>query len=643
MIQAKPFTAAALADQVHLRILETTDLHVHLLPFDYFRNRPTPVLGLARTAGLIEVLRAEVANCLLFDNGDFLQGSPMGDYMALARGLRPGDLHPMIAAMNRLGYDAATLGNHEFNFGLDFLRNALSRAAFPVVAANLAATAGTASAAEGAIFPRWTILDRQVRDGTGKTHRLRLGVIGLLPPQTGIWDREHLEGRVTLGDMVDTAAAVVPLVRQAGADLVVTLAHTGIGEADHFPGMENAAIPLARIHGLDVLLLGHAHQVFPSAAFAGLEGVDIARGTIAGTPAVMAGCFGSHVGVIDLMLRREPRGWHITASQASACPIARPGPDGKFVARTRSQPDIEQTATEVHDATRRYMARAVGFTPLPLTTHLALVGDCAAVRVVAMAKADHIRRALKDSIHADLPVLGSSAPVKAGGRGGPINYTEIPAGRLALRHMADLYLFPNQVRGLRLTGADLAEWLERAASIYLKVRHGVTDQPLIDPGFPSYNFDAITGVSYAIDPTSPPRYDTRGVLVDAGARRVRGLSWEGRAVRPDDTFIVATSSYRLSTLRATAGVADDDVVYASPRMGRDVLTDWFLAGNLPEAATAEDGWRLVLPAATSVTFDTSPRLRPGGAQLAGAVLTDLGITPDGFRRVRLTGGGTSTG
>ncbi len=636
MIHAKTCPAAVITDQVHLRILETTDLHVHLMPFDYFRNRPTPVLGLARAAGLIDTLRAGATNALLFDNGDFLQGSPLGDYMAFARGLRPGDLHPMIAAMNRLGYDAGTLGNHEFNFGLTFLHNALAGAAFPVVVANAATTLGASPATDRTMLPPWTLLDRQVRDGAGRVHLLRVGVIGLLPPQTGTWDRDHLEGHVFFRDMVETAAALVPAIRAAGADLVVALAHTGIGGPDAVPGMENAAIPLARTPGLDVLLLGHAHQTFPSPAFAGLPWVDVMRGTIAGKPAVMAGCYGSHVGVIDLVLQRDAGRWRVASSTAHARPIAGSRPNGAFVARAKSQPEMLHGAAEAHDGTRRYMARQVGSTRVPLTTHLALVSDCAAIRTVAEAKADHIRRALAGSALAHLPVLGAAAPFRAGGRGGPLNYTDIPAGPLALRHMADLYLFPNRMRALHVTGADLVEWLERAASMYLQVAPGRADQPLIDTGFPSYNFDVIAGVSYVIDPSGQARYTAQGTLADPGAARVQGLSRAGVPVAPDDEFILATSSYRLSTLQVIAGAALQRVVHASDRLGRDVLTDWFVAGNTPDATPPAEGWHLALPQGASATFESCPRLRLDGVRADRLRLTDLGLAETGFRRVRLS-------
>ena len=234
--------------------------------------------------------------------------------------------------------------------------------------------------------------------------------------------------------------------------------------------------------------------------------------------------------------------------------------------------------------------------------------------------------------------MGAAVPYKAGGRGGPRSYTDIPPGPLALRHMADLYLFPNQLRALHVTGAELIEWLERAAAMYLQVAPGRADQPLIDPGFPSYNFDVIAGVSYVIDPRVPARYDARGMLLDPRARRVRDLSRAGVPVVPQDEFVVATSNYRLSALRAIPGAAAPRLIHASGLMGREILTAWFAAGNTPEIPDGDEGWRLDLPRCASVTFDTSPRLRVDGTRAGGLIIADLGITEAGFRRLRLSAG-----
>ena len=127
---------------VDLRIMETTDLHVHLHPYDYYADCPNPDLGLARLSELVDLARQEAPNCLLFDNGDFLQGTPVGDFYAYDKGFRAGEIHPVIAAMNALRYDAITLGNHEFNYGLEFLMRSMAHAEFPTVSANILRKAG---------------------------------------------------------------------------------------------------------------------------------------------------------------------------------------------------------------------------------------------------------------------------------------------------------------------------------------------------------------------------------------------------------------------------------------------------------------------------------------------------------------------
>src|SRR6056297_1827805 len=170
LIALHPFSVRAQANQAHLRLLETTDLHVHVFPYDYYADRPVDTVGLSRTASIIKGVRAESTNSLLLDNGDFLQGNPMGDYIAYERGMKEGDMHPVIAAMNTLGFDASTLGNHEFNYGLDFLMKSLAGADFPVVSANVVKEVGAEPTQDTTLIKPYVILDRQLTDGAGETH-----------------------------------------------------------------------------------------------------------------------------------------------------------------------------------------------------------------------------------------------------------------------------------------------------------------------------------------------------------------------------------------------------------------------------------------------------------------------------------------
>jgi 2',3'-cyclic-nucleotide 2'-phosphodiesterase/3'-nucleotidase len=183
LIVLHPFSARAQAGQAHLRILETTDLHVHVFPYDYYSDKPVDTVGLSRTAAIVNEIRAEATNSILVDNGDFLQGNPMGDYVAYERGMKDGDTHPIVAAMNAVGIEASTLGNHEFNYGLDFLMKSIAGAGFPIVTANIAKTMGADPTADDTLIPPYVILDRMLKDGAGEEHPIRIGLIGFVPPQ----------------------------------------------------------------------------------------------------------------------------------------------------------------------------------------------------------------------------------------------------------------------------------------------------------------------------------------------------------------------------------------------------------------------------------------------------------------------------
>ncbi len=330
-----PFSVRAAANQAHLRIMETTDLHVHVHPYDYYGDRPSDTVGLSRVATIVQNIRGEATNSLLLDNGDFLQGNPMGDYIAYERGMKDGDMHPVITAMNVLGFEASTLGNHEFNYGLDFLMKALAGADFPVVSANVVKETGATPRDDTTLVPPYVILDREITDGAGDTHPIRIGLIGFVPPQIMTWDRRHLEGSVSTRDILEAARAYVPQIREQGADIVIALSHSGIGAADAEDGMENASVPLAAIDGIDVILTGHSHLVFPSSTYADLPGLDPQAGTIMGKPGVMAGFWGSHMGLVDLMLERDGDGWRVLSHQSEARPISQRNEDRSITARSR--------------------------------------------------------------------------------------------------------------------------------------------------------------------------------------------------------------------------------------------------------------------------------------------------------------------
>ncbi|MCC0071538.1 MAG: bifunctional 2',3'-cyclic-nucleotide 2'-phosphodiesterase/3'-nucleotidase [Rhodobacteraceae bacterium] len=634
LIALHPYSAFAAANQAHLRIMETTDLHVHVFPYDYYADKPVDTVGLSRTASLIEAVRAEATNAMLVDNGDFLQGNPMGDYIAYERGMKDGDLHPIIQAMNTLGFDASTLGNHEFNYGLDFLMKSLAGASFPIVSANVVKSLGASPREDETLVTPYIILDREVTDGAGEKHPIRVGLIGFVPPQIMNWDRKHLEGKVQTRDIVTTAQSWVPQMLEEGCDIIVALSHSGIGAAEHTEGMENASTPLARVDGVDALMTGHSHLVFPSSTFDGFAEVDVATGTISGKPAVMGGFWGSHMGLIDLLLERDGNRWKVISSTSEARPISQRNEDRSITALVEDVPTVLASVQKEHEETLAYVRRAVGRTSAPLYSYFALVADDPSVQIVSQAQTWYIAEMLKGTEYEALPLLSAAAPFKAGGRGGPDYYTDVAPGDVAIKNVADLYLYPNTIRAVKVTGQQLKDWLERSAGMFNQVESGKADQVLLNPDFPSYNFDVIDGVTYEIDLSQPSKYGPKGEDLNPGANRIANLMYQGQPVDPAAEFVVATNNYRAGGGGDFPGAKGDTIIFEGPDTNRDIIVRYIVEQGTINP-TADGNWRFRALPGTSVLFDTGPKAADHLADLTTLAIEPAGDGPDGFARFRI--------
>jgi len=634
LIALHPFSVAAASGQVHLRLMETTDLHVHVFPYDYYSDKPVDTLGLARTASLINDIRAEATNSLLVDNGDFLQGNPMGDYIAYERGMKEGDQHPVITAMNTVGFDASTLGNHEFNYGISFLMKSLAGAGFPAVCANIAKKTGASPREDETLLPPYVILDRELTDGAGKSHPIKIGLIGFVPPQVMNWDRKHLEGNMQARDIVECARAYVPEMKEKGADIIIALSHSGIGSADHSDGMENASVPLAAVEGIDAIMTGHSHLVFPSSTYADFAGVDADKGTIHGTPAVMGGYWGSHMGLIDLMLERDGTGWRVVGHASEARPISKRNEDRSVTALVESDQSVLDAVQADHDATLAYVRRAVGKTDAPLHSYFALVADDPSVQIVSIAQIWYMEQMLKGTEYEGLPILSAAAPFKAGGRGGPEYYTDVPVGDVAIKNVADLYLYPNTVRAVKVTGQQVKDWLERSAGMFNQIEPGKADQVLLNTEFPSYNFDVIDGVTYQIDLSQPPMFAPKGEVINPDTNRIVNLEFNGAPIDPAQEFIIATNNYRASGGGSFPGAMGDTIVFEGPDTNRDVIVRYIVEqGTI--SPKADGNWRFAPLPETSVLFDTGPKAAAYAANVPGVTITPAGDGPDGFARFKI--------
>jgi 2',3'-cyclic-nucleotide 2'-phosphodiesterase/3'-nucleotidase len=329
-------------ESVDLRILETTDIHADLMNYDYYQTKIDNRIGLVKTATLIKEARKESKNTLLFDDGDHLKGNPLGEYLARIRGMKKGKTHPVYRAFNYLKYDAIAIGNHEFNYGLGFLKTALKGAKMPVLNANVYSVKKNKP-----YFKPYTILKRTVIDQSGKPHELKIGVISFMPTQIMRWDKANLEGKVFAKPIVETAKEYVPIVKEKGADIIIALAHTGISSEPYQPDTENAVYYLTQIPEIDVILAGHSHSVFPGPVFQSLPNTNLETGLINEKPVVMAAAFGSRLGIIDLKLSHRAGKWQIVAKKSYTKSIT--DENGKPLVKTDK--GLYQLVKEEHEET----------------------------------------------------------------------------------------------------------------------------------------------------------------------------------------------------------------------------------------------------------------------------------------------------
>lgn len=593
-------------NQVDLRIIGTTDIHSFLTDFDYYKDAPTEKFGFTRAASLIRQARAEVKNSVLVDNGDLIQGNPIADYQA-AVGYKEGKSNPAVDCLNAMHYEVGTLGNHEFNYGLDYLADAIKQAKFPIVNANV-----VKAGSEEPYYTPYVIQEKTVVDNKGKSHKLKIGYIGFVPPQIMVWDKANLTGKVETRDIVKSAQKYVPEMKKKGADIIVALAHTGPSDEPYHEGAENSAFYLADVPHIDAVIFGHSHRLFPNKEFAKSPNADIAKGTVKGVPESMAGYWANNISVVDLVLSEHNGKWIVTDGKA----VLRPIYDAENKkALAENDPEMTALLKETHEATRKFVAQPIGKATDNMYSYLALVQDDPTIQIVNQAQKAYVEKVAPSvPAMAGLPILSAGAPFKAGGRkNDPTGYTEVNKGELTFRNAADLYLYPNTLVVVKVSGEQLKEWLECSAGMFKQI-DPANDKPqsLLDwEGFRTYNFDVIDGVNYEYDLTQPPRYDGECKLINPDAHRVVNLTYQGKPVDPKAEFLIATNNYRAYGNKFP-GTGDKHIVYASPDENRQVLADYIKATSEKDGAVnprADKNWRFVPIKGNDkldVRFETSP-------------------------------------
>ncbi|ETT73779.1 MULTISPECIES: bifunctional 2',3'-cyclic-nucleotide 2'-phosphodiesterase/3'-nucleotidase [Bacillus] len=588
---------------VNLRILETSDIHVNLMNYDYYQTKTDNKVGLVQTATLVNKAREEVKNSVLFDDGDALQGTPLGDYVANKikdpkNRVDPSYTHPLYRVMNLMKYDVISLGNHEFNYGLDYLNKVIEKTDFPVINSNVyKVDHDDKEENDENYFKPYHILKKEVVDEAGQKQIVKIGVMGFVPPQIMNWDKANLEGKVKAKDIVATARIMVKKMQDEGADIIVALAHSGVDKSEYKEAnkMENASYHLAtQVPGVDAVLMGHSHT----------EVKDVFNGV----PVVMPGVFGSNLGIIDMQLKKVNGKWEVQKDQSK--PQLRPIANSKGTPLVESDQKLVNEIKDEHQATIDYVNTPVGETKAPINSYFSLVQDDPSVQIVTNAQKWYVEQELKKPEYEkikDIPVLSAGAPFKAGGRNGATYYTDIPAGTLAIKNVADLYVYPNTLYAVKVNGAQVKEWLEMSAGQFNQIDPTKTEeQPLVNIGYPTYNFDILDGLKYEIDVTQPAKYDKDGKVVNANANRIVNMTYEGKPVADNQEFIVATNNYRGSS-KTFPGVSEGEVIYQSQDETRQIIVKYMQETPVINP-TADKNWTFkpIVADKLITTFDSSP-------------------------------------
>ncbi|WP_258240342.1 bifunctional 2',3'-cyclic-nucleotide 2'-phosphodiesterase/3'-nucleotidase [Pseudidiomarina homiensis] len=555
--------------QVTLRIMTTSDVHGQMLNYDYYSSSEAAEQGLVKTASLISQARQEQPFNLLIENGDLIQGSAFADY-AVAEFPVTKATHPIIQALNYLQYDVANLGNHEFNFGLDYLAATYRDSNFPVVASNLELLpSAPAALREKLVKIAW--IQRSVpQPGEGPSIPLTIAVIGVMPPQIMQWDQHHLNGKVNVAAMLTATEERVQRARAEGADVVILAAHTGMPKSTDNPDdSEQTGWLLAGVPGIDALLLGHQHEVFPgTSVYDRLSGVDSENGRVRGVPAVQPGIYGSHLGIVDLELHYgQKTGWQVTTARSEARAVEpSTAIDSKLAERLQS----------AHDATLAFMQQPIGSTTQPLSYKTARWQPSSAVQFVQRAQLWQARQLITASAVEELPLLSAAAPFDAAFSSSD-SATEISAGPLTRGAIGDLYRYPNTLDIVKLNGAQIKDWLEQSAAAFVLASES---SPLLDcwrylnSEVAHYNFDTLLGLDYHIDITAEP------------GQRIKDIRYAGKTVSNTDRFYVATNNYRANGGGDFPHLDGEATILRGADMLSDVLLNYL--GSLPQGVYSEE-------------------------------------------------------
>ncbi|KUN39305.1 bifunctional metallophosphatase/5'-nucleotidase [Streptomyces longwoodensis] len=547
-----------------LTVMGTTDLHGHVFNWDYFKDAEYKdaagnAQGLARISTLVNQVRAEKGrrNTLLLDAGDTIQGTPLTYYYAKVDPItaQGGPVHPMAQAMNAIGYDAAALGNHEFNYGIETLRTFEDQLDFPLLGAN-AVDAKTLKPA----FPPYFIKTFHVPGAKP----VKVGVLGLTNPGIAIWDKAYVQGKLKFEGLEEQAAKWVPKLKSLGADVVVVSAHSGTSGTssygDQVPYVENAAANVARlVPDIDAILVGHAHLEIPE-----LKVVNEKTGRTVVLSEPLA--FAERLSLFDVELVFDKGRWSVESVSAKVL-------NSNAVA---DDPRITRLLGDEHAKVVAYVNQVVGTATATLTTVEARYKDAPIIDLITKVQEDVVKAALAGTAYASLPVIAQASPFS--------RTSEIPAGDVTIRDLSGLYVYDNTLVAKLMTGAQVRAYLEYSAQYFVQTPADVVvdvEKLTNSGGRPDYNYDYVSGLSYDIDIAQP-----------AGSR-IKNLTFAGAPLDDAQQFVLAVNNYRANGGGAFPYVASAQELWSESTEIRTRIAEWVTAkGVLDPKDFASVDWKL---------------------------------------------------
>jgi len=597
-----------------LRILATTDLHMQLFPWNYSTGSPEPGSGLLPLKSKIEALRENAEASLLLDNGDFLQGTLISGWHEAKWRAGEHIPHPMISAFDDLSYDAVGIGNHEFDLGLDYLSSILAEAPFPCLGSNLQRV----EKCQLPVLP-WAIIPRRLGGADQTLPPVKIGLFSVLPKQTENWNRRELRDEISIADTVAAAKEAIAALRLAGTDLIIALCHGGIEEIRVEDQGENTSLALAELDGIDAMIAGHTHLLFPGEAHQGIPGVDARAGTLNGIPTVMPGSRGTHLGEISLQLRHDPgTGWHVSGHKVH---LHENGPD-PLEDVVDQAPAILRRA---HDDVRKWGTAPLGHSDVPLQNYFAPICSGSAAALMADAQLWAFRQHERRTRYRLLPLISAVAPMLNGGHARPEAYVNAPAGPISRATIETLFPFKNTLQGLILSGAQIRDWLEQSVSDFATLQPGAHEQRLLAPNWIGHNFDTLHGLKYQIDLSIPSR--PKG---SAAPPRIRNITHEGRPLRDDGSYLLITNDYRGN---GGGGYVDPDaetVTLSYEITIQSVIEQYLQSIRLFRGLPVPCPFEFVASPGTSAVFATGPGARAHMHVVSGLGLEHIGRREDGF-------------